>query len=84
MPRLDARCYRIDIPKALWERASLPVVGEMSPDKLDDHFKLVQYQMAHLRTALSLVYLTGRVVIMPPIWCQLDKYWGPLKDGGWG
>ncbi len=54
----------------------------MTIDKLDDHFKLVHYQLAHLRTALAVAYLTGRVIILPPIWCQLDKYWAPLGNGG--
>eukprot|EP00798_Chlamydomonas_sp_ICE-L_P001848 gene1848-33268_t len=72
----------IDIPTDLWEAAKKPITGPMTPDKLDTHFKLVHFQIAHLRTALTLATLTGRVVIMPPIWCQIDKYWAPL-DNDW-
>lgn len=43
----------------------------------------VHYQLARLRTALALATATGRVLVMPPIWCELDRYWAPLEDGEW-
>eukprot|EP00798_Chlamydomonas_sp_ICE-L_P029963 gene29963-18030_t len=71
----------IDIPQNLWDAVKKEVKGAMTPDKIIDHYNLVHHQMGLLRTALALTTLTGRVIIMPPIWCQLDKYWAPLHNG---
>eukprot|EP00798_Chlamydomonas_sp_ICE-L_P016115 gene16115-22259_t len=72
----------IDIPQSLWDKAkSMSVKGDITPEMLIPHFELVHYQLIQLRSALMIAFLTHRIVIMPPIWCQLDKYWGPLFDG---
>ena len=39
------------------------------------HFNLVHYQMYQIRSAFALAQITGRVLIMPPIWCGLDRSW---------
>lgn len=71
----------IDIPKELLGKA-VGVKGAMTGDKLDNHYNLVHYQLLRLRTGLALATASGRVMILPPIWCELDKYWAPLYDGG--
>ncbi|KXZ43660.1 hypothetical protein GPECTOR_83g272 [Gonium pectorale] len=71
----------MDIPKALLDAAGKPIVGSMSADKLGDHFALVHHQLFRLRAAIGVALVTGRVIVLPPIWCQLDKYWAPLQDG---
>lgn len=48
---------------------------------LHSHFALVNHQLVRLRAAIALAQLTGRVLVMPPIWCELDKYWAPLYNG---
>ncbi|KAG1678605.1 hypothetical protein FOA52_012612 [Chlamydomonas sp. UWO 241] len=73
----------IDIPPELLAKAD-GIVGRMTADKMEDHFNLVHYQLQRLRTALLVATLTGRVIILPPIWCELDKYWGPLWNGNIG
>lgn len=71
---------KIDVPKKMLDKAK-GVQGEMTADKLVNHFELVHYQLQRLRTALAIATMTGRVIIMPPIWCEIDKYWAPLHDG---
>ncbi|PNW80858.1 hypothetical protein CHLRE_07g332500v5 [Chlamydomonas reinhardtii] len=71
----------MDIPQALLDAAAKPVVGSMSADKLYDHFALVHHQLLRLRSAIGVALTLGRVIVLPPIWCQLDKYWAPLYDG---
>lgn len=72
----------MDIPQELLDRAAKPVLGAMTNDKLGDHFALVHHQLYRLRAAVAVAVITGRAVVLPPIWCQLDKYWAPLHNGG--
>ncbi len=71
----------MDLPQALLDAAAQPVQGAMTGGKLADHFALVHHQLLRLRAALAFATVTGRAIILPPIWCQLDKYWAPLWDG---
>lgn len=81
-PRSPTPCHRsMDLPQALLDAAAQPVQGAMTGDKLADHFALVHHQLFRLRAALAFATVTGRAIILPPIWCQLDKYWAPLWDG---
>lgn len=70
----------IDIPQELLDKAK-GVKGVMTAPKLVNHFNLVHYQLFRIRTGLALATITGRALIMPPIWCEIDKYWAPLDDG---
>ncbi|CAI9094971.1 OLC1v1030816C1 [Oldenlandia corymbosa var. corymbosa] len=42
---------------------------------LDSHFTLVNYQIKQIRTALAVASLLNRTLVMPPIWCRLDRLW---------
>ncbi|KAL7159747.1 hypothetical protein ABFS83_01G048600 [Erythranthe nasuta] len=42
---------------------------------VDSHFALVNYQMKQIRTALAIASLLGRTLVMPPLWCRLDRLW---------
>ncbi|KAL6501821.1 hypothetical protein OROGR_026954 [Orobanche gracilis] len=42
---------------------------------LESHFALVNYQIKQIRTALALASLLGRTLVMPPLWCRLDRLW---------
>ena len=57
------------------------IQGAMVPNLLANHMKLVHYQLLRIRTALAIATMTGRIIVMPPIWCEIDKYWAPLYDG---
>lgn len=64
----------IEVPPELLARVDgSQVQGPLSVDKVVNHFELVHYQLLRLRTALALATVTGRAVIMPPFWCELDK-----------
>ncbi|KAG9139979.1 hypothetical protein Leryth_010505 [Lithospermum erythrorhizon] len=42
---------------------------------IEAHFSLVNYQMKQIRTALYIASLLGRTLVMPPLWCRLDRLW---------
>ena len=47
---------------------------------LDDHFRLMNHQLAQLRSAWALARVTGRVLVMPAFTCGMDRVWFP-HDG---
>ncbi|XP_009769854.1 arabinosyltransferase XEG113 [Nicotiana sylvestris] len=42
---------------------------------IDTHFALVNYQMKQIRTALAVASVLNRTLVMPPLWCRLDRLW---------
>ncbi|KAK1408608.1 hypothetical protein QVD17_40532 [Tagetes erecta] len=60
--------FKPSIPK------SLLLDGEHN---LQTHFTLVNYQMKQIRTALAIASILNRTLVMPPIWCRLDRLWFP-------
>ncbi|XP_021753941.1 arabinosyltransferase XEG113-like isoform X1 [Chenopodium quinoa] len=42
---------------------------------VESHFALVNYQMKQIRTVLAIASLLNRTLVMPPIWCRLDRLW---------
>ncbi|CAL1373844.1 unnamed protein product [Linum trigynum] len=44
---------------------------------LESHFALVNYQIKQIRTALGIASLLNRTLVMPPLWCRLDRLWFP-------
>ncbi|XP_047974454.1 arabinosyltransferase XEG113-like [Salvia hispanica] len=58
--------FKPNIPK------NLMLDGEHN---LDSHFALVNYQIKQIRTALAIASLLGRTLVMPPLWCRLDRLW---------
>ncbi|CAM0903278.1 unnamed protein product [Alopecurus aequalis] len=42
---------------------------------VESHFQLVNYQMKQIRTALAMASLLKRTLVMPPLWCRLDRMW---------
>ncbi|XP_022941191.1 arabinosyltransferase XEG113-like [Cucurbita moschata] len=42
---------------------------------VDTHFILINYQMKQIRTALAIASLLNRTLIMPQLWCRLDRLW---------
>ena len=45
------------------------------------HIKLINAQLKQLKSALALAHALGRILVLPPITCGYDKYWGPLHKG---
>ncbi|CAN4076416.1 unnamed protein product [Withania somnifera] len=42
---------------------------------IETHFNLVNYQMKQIRTALAVASVLNRTLVMPPLWCRLDRLW---------
>lgn len=42
---------------------------------VESHFTLVNYQLKQIRTALAIASILKRTLVMPPIWCRLDRLW---------
>lgn len=42
---------------------------------VQSHFGVVNYQIKQIRTALAIASLLNRTLVMPPIWCRLDRLW---------
>ncbi len=72
--------FDMDIPPELLANAAPK--GGLKEANLEGHFKLMNHQLLRLRNALAIAQLTGRALIMPELWCGVDKYWAPLDDGG--
>ncbi|KAL2333990.1 hypothetical protein Fmac_015203 [Flemingia macrophylla] len=51
---------------------SLLLSGEHN---IESHFTLVNYQMKQIRTALAIASLLNRTLVMPPLWCRIDRLW---------
>ncbi|CAH2040806.1 unnamed protein product [Thlaspi arvense] len=44
---------------------------------IETHFSLINYQLKQIRTALAIASLLNRTLVMPPLWCRLDRLWYP-------
>ncbi|EPS68350.1 hypothetical protein M569_06419, partial [Genlisea aurea] len=57
-------------------RANIPtnVLFEGKHD-VETHFRLVNYQIKQIRTALAIASLLNRTLVIPPLWCRLDRMW---------
>jgi len=64
------------IPQSLLDRAG-PRTNTMALDNTLGHFELVNHQLKQLRQALGLATVLNRAVILPPLWCGMDRYWAP-------
>ncbi|KAJ4845033.1 hypothetical protein Tsubulata_023177 [Turnera subulata] len=42
---------------------------------LESHFSLLNHQIKQIRLALAVALLLNRTLVMPPIWCRLDRLW---------
>ncbi|KAK2408633.1 Nucleotide-diphospho-sugar transferase family protein [Trifolium repens] len=60
--------FKPSIPK------SLLLSGEHN---VESHFTLINHQMKQIRTALAIASLLNRTLVMPPLWCRLDRLWYP-------
>ncbi|XP_042501476.1 arabinosyltransferase XEG113-like isoform X2 [Macadamia integrifolia] len=60
--------FKPSIPK------SLLLDGEHN---IESHFSLINYQIKEIRSALAIASLLNRTLVMPPLWCRLDRLWFP-------
>ena len=79
----DFLTFTPDIPYELvYPRGPSTVRADGSVDRqdwmsVDQHFKLVNHQLAQIRDALALAKSLGRILILPKLICGLDRYWAP-------
>ncbi|KAJ7943988.1 arabinosyltransferase [Quillaja saponaria] len=59
-------------------RPSIPKSKLLSGQhNIESHFSLINYQIKQIRTALAIASLLKRTLVMPPLWCRLDRLWFP-------
>lgn len=56
---------------------TFPTIETTRDPVVEAHAKLVEFQLAQLRTAVAAAVLLRRVVIAPPFLCGLDRVWFP-------
>ncbi|XP_059639980.1 arabinosyltransferase XEG113 [Cornus florida] len=44
---------------------------------IKSHFSLINYQIKQIRSALAIASVLNRTLVMPPLWCRLDRLWFP-------
>lgn len=42
---------------------------------IENHFKLVNYQIKQIRDALAIASVLNRTLVIPALWCRLDRLW---------
>ncbi|KAI5083262.1 hypothetical protein GOP47_0003005 [Adiantum capillus-veneris] len=58
--------YRSSIPQDLLTSG---------PNSIENHFNLVNYQIRQIRDALAIASILNRTLVMPEMWCRLDRLW---------
>jgi hypothetical protein len=79
-PRLPADVDLSVFSERSWPDAkddTFPTIASKHDPIVDAHAKLVEFQLAQLRTAVAVASSLGRVVIAPPFLCGLDRVWFP-------
>lgn len=68
--------FAIDVPSSLYtpRRFSLTQPSGKPQFTLEEHFALINHQLAQIRDALALANATGRLLVLPPLVCGLDRY----------
>ena len=74
--------YDADVPEGMLEKSAFHASGG-STLQLEDtrpHFDLVNHQLKQLRNAIGVAKALNRTLVMPKIFCGLDRWWAP-HDG---
>ena len=51
--------------------------GALTVEGTKGHFALVNHQLKQIRTAFALAQVLGRTVVMPKMYCGMDRWWAP-------
>ena len=68
--------FNLSIPADMLASAG-PRTNGFDLANTDGHFALMNHQLRQLRHAFALASLTGRALIIPQLWCGLDRWWAP-------
>ncbi|KAL8150611.1 hypothetical protein V2J09_020419 [Rumex salicifolius] len=44
---------------------------------INSHFNLINHQLKQIREALAIASLLNRTLVMPRLWCRIDRLWFP-------
>ena len=68
--------YEADVPQAMLD-ATASVAKDGTLEATLPHFTLVNHQLRQLRGAVALAGALGRAVVLPELWCGMDRWWAP-------
>ncbi|KAG2499431.1 hypothetical protein HYH03_002378 [Edaphochlamys debaryana] len=55
-----------------------PATNDFDLENVQGHFHLVNHELLRIRTAFAISsVLTNRALVIPPLWCGLDRWWAP-------
>lgn len=75
-PRGGFLAFDLDVPRALLAAAG-PRTGKADLANAEGHFALVNHQLSQVRAALALATTLNRTLVLPELWCGLDRWWAP-------
>ncbi|KAG1662326.1 hypothetical protein FOA52_011484 [Chlamydomonas sp. UWO 241] len=56
-----------------------PRTNKMDLENVVGHFDLVNHQILRVRSAMAIATVLGRAVVIPELWCGLDRWWAPHR-----
>jgi len=68
--------FDMDIPPDMLKNSG-PSPSSIKKEGTVGHFTLVHHQILQIRSAFALGLLLGRAVVIPQLWCGLDRWWAP-------
>ncbi|KAK4752266.1 hypothetical protein SAY87_021064 [Trapa incisa] len=42
---------------------------------IESHFTMINYQLKQIRTAFAIASVLNRTLVLPPLWCRIDRLW---------
>ena len=75
-PKGGFLAFDLDVPAALL-RAAGPRTGKADLANAAGHFVLVNHQLAQVKAGLALASALNRTLVLPELWCGLDRWWAP-------
>lgn len=58
------------IPEWIWANSNDSIAG---------HFRLVNFQLRQIRSAMGLAIALNRTLVLPQLWCGFDRWWAPHR-----
>lgn len=68
--------FNLSIPADMLANAG-PRTNGFDINNTAGHFALMNHQLRQLRHAFALASLSGRALVIPQLWCGLDRWWAP-------
>jgi hypothetical protein len=75
-PKGGFLAFDLDLPKSLLQAAG-PRTNKADLPNAAGHFALVNHQLTQVRAALALASVLNRTLVLPELWCGLDRWWAP-------